>query len=293
MQVIPNRESKSRIYGDLDKVELHPKLEELLNAMWLKCPAFVFEKEGCESEKVTRCNVLLGYEKLGYVDVSNVYTRNGYVMMWRVCSPRIHNTRGDRNIKKSKNMKPALNTALEVFQPTAKKDLALRILKVTTSSVNSVVNNAQRPLERLVDTNAQMAFNYCLNYFNSKDERPDLPKNLKDLFESKQFKDASDNARISSSVYNELTELKTGVVIRVERDDTINVVDVETETLSSLQSTYDLPKNYQEKFTILKVMENNQPIIGVGIKVEYESRDPWRDSGIYYYLVGGETPVVD
>lgn len=300
MQVIPSQDSKSSKaskHGNYEKLELHPQLEELLKAMWLKCPAFIFEKAGCDGlEKVTKCYVIFGYEKLGCVEVANTYTRNGYVMMWRIYSSRIRNSRGDRHVKKSKNLKSALNVALDVFQPTDKKELALKILKVASAHVNSVMNNACRPFERLMESHSFISFNYCLDYWtNNKDERPSLPKALTDLFESKAFKDMADNRRIATSVFNEMSKFKTGVVIRVERDDTINVVDVESQTLLSLKSTYDLPKNYQEKFTILKVMEHNQPIVGIGIKVsdDLELNNPLREFFTYYYLVGGETPVVN
>jgi hypothetical protein len=73
-----------------------------------------------------------------------------------------------------------------------------------------------------------------------------------------------------------------GICIRIEKDGTLTVVDMnDMNVRMETTSTYDLPANYQEKFAILKIMDYKQPIEHVGVKFE-ESPD-------LYFLVGGET----
>lgn len=292
MQVTPNTQSLS--IKNKSEFELHPQLKELLDALWLKNPAFVFEEEKNHrmDNKIHKCNVLLGYEKLGYVKVDNVYTRNGYVMMWHIGSPHIRKSRGDANVSKSKNLRAALQIALKNFTATDKNLQAVYILKAAYNGINMVTQNAVRPFHRHTEQYGRTAFKFCLNYFTGNEKT--LPKQLTDVFESESFKDIIDNQRIAKSVWDEFSKAKSGVVIKVERDDTINVADVSSETMMlSVKSTYDLPKNYQEKFAILKVMEHDQPVMGIGIKVQSETRGPISETITYYYLVGGDTPIIN
>jgi hypothetical protein len=76
-------------------------------------------------------------------------------------------------------------------------------------------------------------------------------------------------------------EANNGIVIKLVHDGVMVVVDLtDKTTVKQLTSTYDLPSEYQEKLAILKIMENNQPIAGVGVKVEY-------DSAPYFFLPAG------
>jgi hypothetical protein len=52
------------------------------------------------------------------------------------------------------------------------------------------------------------------------------------------------------------------------------------EKVKQFASSYDLPVEYQEKLTILKIMEVNQPIEGIGVKVE-------DDKITYFYMPSG------
>jgi hypothetical protein len=81
---------------------------------------------------------------------------------------------------------------------------------------------------------------------------------------------------------------REGVIAYLDREDKLTVMDLQLNTISKLESTYDLPKNYQEKFTILKVMEDSQPIEGTGVKMRVQVEDMQIQ---LYYLISGDTIV--
>ena len=61
----------------------------------------------------------------------------------------------------------------------------------------------------------------------------------------------------------------------------------EISDIAKVTTTYDLPKNYQEKLALLKLCEPSQPVENIGVKFIEEIEND--SNAILYYLVGGET----
>jgi len=283
-----------------DNYDLHPMLNEFVSALWLKNPSLSFEKYGkknlgiSDKESIIRCRVILGYEKLGFVAIKSIYTNQGYQMVWEVQSPNVIKSRGDSNTTRSKVLKNITQSALKVFVPTDINALAHKIIDICSEQIFEMLSNARRPYHELIDSCQTIAYDYALDVFTNK-ETATFPDKLRTTFESAKFKELSNNHRIVNSIYNSFKNHKSGVVIRIEEDETLNVADLQTHAMMlSVKSTYDLPKNYQEKFAILKIMDRSQPIEGVGVKVVGRSHNRVAgDPHEYYYLVGGDTPIIE
>jgi hypothetical protein len=130
-----------------------------------------------------------------------------------------------------------------------------------------------------------VAFTYALSVADGEPVPLD-PKFLQEV-QSDKFKTSRDNYRITKSVQDALEKF-TGSIVYVDRKNRLTLVDLETKTLSKVESTYDLPKNYQEKYAMLKIMELDQPIEGVGIKIKTNVDDMTYE---FYYLKAGDTVV--
>ena len=76
-----------------------------------------------------------------------------------------------------------------------------------------------------------------------------------------------------------------GIVIAVGRTGVLNVVDLkDLSKVTTVQSIYDMPINYQEKFGLLHIVDEEQAVENVGIK--------WtrtQDECKSYFLVDGDT----
>ena len=59
-----------------------------------------------------------------------------------------------------------------------------------------------------------------------------------------------------------------GLLVKLSNSGVMTVVDLTTkDVLMITDNSYDLPVEYQEKLAILKIMESNQAVHGIGIKV--------------------------
>ena len=61
------------------------------------------------------------------------------------------------------------------------------------------------------------------------------------------------------------------------------VADLANNTYRTIESSYDLPEVYQAKFSILKIVDERQPVAHVGVKLHNRS-----DDNVWYFLMSGD-----
>jgi hypothetical protein len=92
-----------------------------------------------------------------------------------------------------------------------------------------------------------------------------LPPNM--MLDAK-WRDHLATYKIVDSVFR-AWENRTGMLVKLLPSGVMTVVDLTIgEVVMVTSNTYDLPVEYQEKLAILKIMECNQAIEGMGVKVE-------------------------
>jgi hypothetical protein len=273
--------------------EVCPELEMLVQQLFAVMPNLEFYATNAinrgsigDARKINTFDVFSGDQKLGVVSWSESYSRSkGYYFSYRIYSRKIRKERGDVYMKTTGNLKSALKIAGEVFVKDASNVLAEKFYEAMRSEMSGLIYHASNDIEHRCRPFFQTAFAYTVSVIQGSP----VPIDAKLLQEvtSPKFEEAQNTCRIAKSVGNALSS-REGVIVYVDREEKLTVVDLQTYTISKLESTYDLPKNYQEKFTILKVMEDNQPIEGTGIKMKVSVDDMKLH---LFYLVSGNVIV--
>lgn len=263
----------------------HPATDELHKFMCdiaSKLPSVHFVADGRTfrhgDPRTDEFKVFNGTEEVGKIwgttDYDSKESKNVYI--YNVNSYRIQNQRGQRNRKFTKHYKVILKTAMEVFAPVPTDVIATNIVERVGYRVSSLASNA-----------ATRAF-YCvrgnegevLQYFKQiEDEGPiPIPQALNTNLG--KWQDGYANWRIADSV-NEKFKANDGMAIKLTPNGEMLAVDLTNpKEVKKFTNSYDLPVEYQEKVTILKIMEVNQPIEGIGAKVE-------DDKVTYFYMPSG------
>ena len=273
--------------------EVCPELEMLVQQLFAVMPNLEFYATNAinrgaigDARKINTFEVFSGDQKLGSVSWSEGYSRSkGYHFAYRIYSRKIRKERGDVYMKTTGNLKSALKIAGEVFVKDASNVLAEKFYEAMRSEMSGLIYHASNDIEHRCRPFFQTAFAYTVSVIQGSP----VPIDAKLLQEvtSPRFEEAQNTCRIAKSVGNALSS-REGVIVYVDREEKLTVVDLQAHTISKLESTYDLPKNYQEKFTILKVMEDNQPIEGTGIKMKVSVDDMKLH---LFYLVSGNVIV--
>jgi hypothetical protein len=273
--------------------EVCPELEMLVQQLFAVMPNLEFYATNAanlgsigDARKINVFDVFSGDQKLGVVSWYESYSRSkGHYFSYRIYSRKIRKERGDAHLKMTGSLKSALKIAGEVFVKDAPNVLAEKFYEAMRSEMSGLIYHASNDIEHRCRPFFQTAFAYTVSVIQGSP----VPIDAKLLQEvtSPRFEEAQNTCRIAKSVGNALSS-REGVIVYVDREEKLTVVDLQTYTISKLESTYDLPKNYQEKFTILKVMEDNQPIEGTGIKMKVSVDDMKLH---LFYLVSGNVIV--
>lgn len=269
---------------NVDKHRHHPvpELHKFMCDITSKLPTIHFVVDGRtyrHGDPLTdEFKVFNGTEEVGRIwgttDYDSKESKNVYV--YNINSYRIQNQRGQRNRKHTKHYKIALKLALEVFAPVPTDVIAEKIIERAGYRVRGLESSASSHATYCVRGNEEDV----LRYFKQvEDEGPtQLPTTL--LTKLGNWRDKYANWRIAESVATKFTD-KDGIAIKLLPDNEMIAVDLTNpKEVKQLANSYDLPVEYQEKLAILKIMELNQPIEGVGVKVE-------DDKITYFYMPSG------
>lgn len=259
---------------DVSRYRHHPvdELHKFMCDITSKLPTVHFVADGRTyrygDPKTDEFKVFNGTEEVGRIYGTSDFDRKEgkQVYIYNISSYRIQNQRGQRNRKQSKHYKIILKNALEVFAPVPTDAIATKIVETVEYRVSNLASSA-----------ASQAF-YCvrgnedaiLHYFKqiSVDGPTLMPTDLVTKLGNWETKYA--NWRIATSVHDKFKSFD-GMAIKLMPSGEMLAVDLtNTKELARYTNSYDLPVEYQEKLTILKIMEVNQPIEGIGVKVEDE-----------------------
>lgn len=281
--------------GKFATMQTMPALDELVQALFLKMPELTFEADKTRltglsmDEVISGVSIYVGNQKVGRVSAEKKYVHSQGISIetYAITSPKIHKSRGsNRSTRYAKDVKSIINIAKVVLVPDSKDVIAENMIYAFKNQFSSIIYTGSRDYRGYAERLGGEAFTYVLELLAGR--TPPIPQKIVSEVQSEKFKVAHDTCRIIQSL-NDAWNTNSGVIVRVERDGTISVADVLSNSMTmEVKSTYDLPKNYQEKFTILKIMDKNTPIEHVGIKVETEVQN---QPCTLYYLVGGETVV--
>lgn len=246
----------------------------------IKLPTISFVAKGRRAVNagylVDELSVLNEGEKVGTMWQSHEYVDGKHHTVYNIQSSRIQNQRGSRNRKHTRIYKKALGIALDAFAPYENSKIAADIIEQAKYRVTNMAQSAASQLQSVVRGN-EIAF---LEYIKEVTDVAPTPVPTELLTAMGSWRDKLTNHQIAASVRNAM-DACTGMFLKLAPSGVMTTVALtDTTTATRIATSYDLPPEYQEKFTILKIMEFNQPIAGVGVKVK-------DGDDVYFYMTEG------
>lgn len=278
----------------IPNVPVDDRLMALLQEMTHFNSAFSYEATDSmgynEHKRICTAAVFLDGNPVGKAGISKRFRDGAQEVIYEVTSDGIRKSRGSsRNTTSTKHMKLAMRAVRESFKRAEASLIAERLISDAENKVQRIQSWARDHARNVLLKSTEPVLSYLQSVDNgTASPGSGLPASLTQTMDPK-WKDYLRDHRIASAV-NAKFEGKCGVVVRPMRDDTLQVVDLKTRELSVLKSSYDLPVNYQEKLTMLKIMEESQPIEHVGFKFSDNERiNGVRTDYVAFFLIDGPT----
>jgi hypothetical protein len=162
-----------------------------------------------------------------------------------------------------------------------------KVIIEAKSQIGNMVSNARYKVLREIDKNTtslEIAM-FLLNCYEGS--QPKIEGAVAGLFSTEEKVQNFYNLRIACSINKEVD--KGGAVVVNFSDGTLWYAQISADDpeIVKLNSTYDMPQNFQEKLALIKLCEPSQPVENVGVMFKADiERDP---EATLYYLVGGDT----
>jgi len=255
--------------------DIHPDLHIILCDLAIKLPKIAYESNGVVIDRTSKSDtsdkrvigevtVYNNEEKIGKISIQQDYIDGKYINVYQLDSPRIHQQRGIRNRKKTKHYKIALRSALDAFKEFPPDEIAKTMITDTSYRMSSLRQNANSQVASCVSATVVAAS--LLQYLVDVEENG--PQELPPIIIDPKWRDHLSTYKIVDSVFR-AWESRTGLLVKLQPSGVMTVVDLTIgEVVMVTSNTYDLPVEYQEKLAILKIMDCNQAIEGMGVKVE-------------------------
>jgi len=302
-------------------VELEPKLGDYIDAVAMLKPLcnFVAEdgnvskewrdyinEEGKKDRKtfefLSSVQVYENGEHLGNVGIANIYRRSegGNIPVYFVDSFRISKERGKQNRTFSKHLKVALREANKAFIPRANQELIAQISQHVSYRLGHIVSNNYNQAKWCMDADAE-AMNYAylaykarlrgettvtlptvLSTANSRRNDMDFDKYMERYDESKKLTDHYNNIGGNGNI---------GYAVQAKSDKSFVVCNYDKSdpnTLYKYKSLDDMPKHLADKISALKLLDIDEPVGHIGVKVHPDSYSENGSNLEYYYLVSGD-----
>jgi hypothetical protein len=273
---------------------VHPLLLSFMEDVFAKAPNLLFEANSTmDNAFVSEAVVWFDDQIIGAVGILRRQTENkGVIEEYHISSKLIHKAKGrNRDTKVTSSRKSALKTALSVFKAMPVNQVVSEYIDEAESMIRSNKISATRALtvkEKSEDKIA--ALHYVLDTVRS-----DSPAPPSDFIKDRVLSLAKelDTLRIAQSIQNNFSS-NNGLLLIVERTGALKCIDLLQKQMTLLQDTTQLPKNYQDKFALLHIVDDSQAVEHVGMKwvltkgsgsrVEQTVKDA---KG--YFLVAGDT----
>lgn len=269
---------------------VHPMLVTFMQGIFAKAPNIQFQAYDSNNSEVTTVLAWHDTELVGRAAIDRrVSEAKGNILEYQITSDLIRKTKGRvRNTKTTANLKVAIKTALAVFKQigsTAKTD---NYISNAESKIMRNVALARRMVDgQSVEGDKLTCFQYVLDAVKAKQQGESVPDPNSDLItRASKFKDSMHTYQIAKSLLDEFNS-KNGAIVIVERTGAISFIDIRNKSIASMQGMDELPLNYQEKFSLLHIVDDNQAVQHVGMKWDFNITEG-NDIKVYF-LVGGNT----
>ncbi|NBS68949.1 hypothetical protein EBT31_08540 [bacterium] len=273
-------------------VKVSPKLQTLLTEMLHSNPNFNFVASGkigwAPDTVMNKVNVFDGAQAVGNIQV---LTRDhDQKQVYHISTDRIHRKRGSTNTKVTQNLKNAMGIIKDFFKPIPIDTIAEKIVKEAADKIASMHTTAGNAVRGALRGEGEiMAMEFFYDMQDGKADTSKLPDALVDKGMASDWREKVHTYRVMASVRDQF-KAKNGALVRVEKDGSLSMIDLQTKQFVPCKTTYDLPTNYQEKITMLKIVDVDQPIEHIGVR--YEDGD--RVNQVYvthdvFFLIGGDT----
>lgn len=251
---------------------IHPDLNLLLCDLHIKLPKIALKANGLSwnsENKLRLVNEVIVFnneEKIGKITINSDTVDGKRISIYVLESPRIQQQRGSRNRKTTKHYKIALKVALDAFKEFPPDEVAKTMIQDAGYRMSALRQHANNSMASCVNSTVVAAS--LLSYIESVQVKG--PQPLPPIMIDPKWREHLATYRIVDSVY-QAWDKKTGLLVKLQPSGVMTVVDLTIgEVVMVTSNTYDLPVEYQEKLAILKIMETNQAIESVGVKVEDE-----------------------
>ena len=229
-------------------------------------------------------------QHLGSVRVyKDDYRGLGRIDVYAVRSEAINKARGrSRDEVITKDAHKAIKHMQEYFRSKSNNVFRDKILGLATTEINSLRSTAQYRVTSLINNKPHQADTDVALYLLAQYEglASALPDSINKIFSKSEDIQRFYDLRIANSVAKEYGN--GGAVVIAFSDGGMWYADKsEMSDIAKITTTYDLPKNYQEKLALLKLCEPSQPVENIGVKFNQEIEND--SNAKLYYLVGGET----
>lgn len=275
-------------------VNVDDKLMALLQEMSHFNPAFSYEATDHmgynEYKRICTTAVFLDGNPVGKAGISKRFRDGAQETVYEVTSDGISKRRGNyRNTTSTKHMKIAMRAVREAFKCAETSLIAERLVNDAQSKVERIQSWARDHVRSVLLNVVEPVLSYLQTIDNgTASPNGGLPSSLTQQMGA-NWQDRLRDHRIAKAVHERFAA-KHGVVVRIMRDETMQVVDLQTAQLNVIKSSYELPVNYQEKLTILKIMNDDQPIEHVGFKFsDHERINGVRNEYQAFFLIDGPT----
>ena len=305
---------KSGMSNSKKTVELEPNLEEYLNAVSMLKPLcnFVAEDshvsntwreaidEGGKKDRqmfnyLSSVSVYENGERLGDIGIAQAYRRNegGTCYLYFVDSFRISKERGHANRVFSKHLKVALRAVTKAFIPRADVELTQQISMHVSYQLGNVVGTNYNQARWSIDSDTE-AMNYAFLAYKANlrgEPTVTLPSILPTA--NKRTRSGEDDFNKYMELYDESLKLADhlksdrGYAVQAKSDKSFVVCNydkTDPNTLCKYKSIDDMPKHLGDKLSALKLLNKNEPIGHIGMKIKTDD-DPNVE---YYYLLSGD-----
>jgi len=283
-------------------MEVSRKLDAFLQTVFMKMPSLSFVAhdytqhlvkcskyddkanliEDSEWVKFINCvKVYNGIEEVGYIRVSDeVYRSNTKETVYQIRSDKHRLNNGRNDTKKTKDAKEALKRCLKVFVTSPEANMVNKCYENISGETSNMMYWSARAANRVLDDSGLEIVEYFRRIKNGEQDVA-IPKAISNELDKESVLKDLDTAKLAVSINESLCK-KDGLLVG-EVNGKLAVADLANNTYRTIESSYDLPEVYQAKFSILKIVDERQPVAHVGVKIHNRS-----DDNVWYFLMSGD-----
>lgn len=282
-EITMNYSAKNTIFMNY---AVHPQLLQFMEGIFVKAPNLEFVPTDYDegNEKfVHRVQVYASDQLVGTVRIiGKELPSKGAVKLFQIQSPFIHKEKGAKDQKTTISLKKAIQIGLEVFKTNA-NILIKRYVTEAEQKTTVISMSAKRAAWGVTESSIAMRMaEYMTEVFNAPEARIPIPSFFDDKLP--KWTVLLNNMRVARTMETKV-DTKKGAIVYAEKSGALSFIDLSSMELKKFENSYALPKNYQDKFLLLQMVEDDQAVDNVGVKWKREVPLEYLRG---YYLVDGE-----